>query len=301
MKTVQVLLSSYNGEKYIDEQIKSLIEQEGVKISILVRDDGSSDSTITKLEKWQKLGYITWYTGKNLKPALSFMDLVWNAPPADYYAFCDQDDVWDKNKLKVAIEMLEEYETDKPNLYFSRTKLVDANLNTIKASKRKSPKITLGSALIINPATGCTEVFNHRLIEILKQYSNTQIYMHDGWIYRVAVAIGANVVFDENAYISYRQHENNVVGGNSSFYKKYKRRIKNLILERNRIREMDAMQLLLGYEHLITEHKIEQIKLITEYRKSIITKIKLITSKEIKTNNLEYNVLFVIAVLFNAF
>lgn len=125
--------------------------------------------------------------------------------------------------------------------------------------------------------------------------------MHDGWIYRVAVAIGANVVFDENAYISYRQHENNVVGGNSSFYKKYKRRIKNLILERNRIREMDAMQLLLGYEHLITEHKIEQIKLITEYRKSIITKIKLITSKEIKTNNLEYNVLFVIAVLFNAF
>ena len=96
-KKVLILLSTYNGERYIKEQIESLLKQENVKVSILVRDDGSTDGTINILNEYQKQGKLKWYTGENLKPAKSFMNLVENAPEYEYYAFCDQDDVWLKD------------------------------------------------------------------------------------------------------------------------------------------------------------------------------------------------------------
>ena len=79
MKNVLVMLSTYNGEKYLREQIESVLKQENVKISILVRDDGSTDNTCNILEEYQKKGLLRWYTGKNLKPAKSFIDLIFHA------------------------------------------------------------------------------------------------------------------------------------------------------------------------------------------------------------------------------
>lgn len=294
-------MSTYNGETYLDEQIQSLVAQKNVELSILIRDDGSTDTTISKLSKYKSMGILDWYTGENLKSARSFMDLVKNVPKADYYAFCDQDDVWDSDKLESAIIMLEKFDDKIPSLYYSNTRLVDSNLTPIKTRNKSKPKITIGAALVNSSVAGCTEVFNHALLEVLRYYENKSIYMHDGWSYRVCMAIGGNVAFDENPHILYRQHSNNVFGGKSSFYKKYKRRFKNALIEKSRIRENYALELIKGYSDVIPEDNMKKIKKVAFYRKSFKNKIELVFDKEIKTNSFEHNFAFVCAVFFNAF
>ena len=123
MDKVVVLLSTYNGEKFLEEQLRSLQGQIGVDVTVLVRDDGSTDNTHAILDEWSKNGFLSWYTGPNLGPAKSFLDLLCNAPDADYYAFCDQDDVWHKDKVKT---FLCEINATKKDLYFSDGILVDA-------------------------------------------------------------------------------------------------------------------------------------------------------------------------------
>ena len=118
MKRVNVLLSSYNGEAFIEEQLQSVAAQEGVTTNIIVRDDGSTDGTRDILDRWQESGKLTWYGGDNIGWSDSFMHLLVHAPEADYYAFCDQDDIWMPDKLKVAVEHLERH-PDTPTLYCS--------------------------------------------------------------------------------------------------------------------------------------------------------------------------------------
>ena len=123
MNKVLILMSVYNGEKYLVEQIESLIHQERVDVSILVRDDGSSDGTIDILENYKTKGILDFYTGENLRPARSFMHLLFNAPDCDYYAFCDQDDVWLPEKLLVATDALKD--VNGPSMFYHAMDLVD--------------------------------------------------------------------------------------------------------------------------------------------------------------------------------
>ena len=220
---VCVLLSTYNGEKYIKEQLESLYSQEGVSLSLLVRDDGSVDSTCAVLDAEQAAGRLVWYTGKNLKPAFSFWNLLQKAPDAPFYAFCDQDDVWDNDKLKVAVDKLASA-GDAPALYFCQTRLVDASLNEIESVKI-SPLLTYDEALIYHFVTGCTMVINSAMREILLRYTPEFIRMHDIWIYNVAQAVGAKVFFDSIPHISYRQHGGNVIGQANSFKTVWKARV----------------------------------------------------------------------------
>ena len=111
MKNVTVLMSTYNGETYLKEQIDSILAQEGIRVKLLVRDDGSKDSTQQILDDYSKRGLLEWYKGENLKSARSFMNLVDTVSlDADYYAFSDQDDFWEKDKLSRAIDMLNQFD-----------------------------------------------------------------------------------------------------------------------------------------------------------------------------------------------
>ena len=94
MKKVLILMATYNGAKYLDEQIQSLIEQKNVQVDILVRDDGSTDNTIEVLNKWKEQNKLEWYKGKHLNVQFGFYDLMERARTrdVDYLAFCDQDD-----------------------------------------------------------------------------------------------------------------------------------------------------------------------------------------------------------------
>ena len=224
MKQVNILLSTYNGEKFIKEQLRSLLEQEGVRVNILVRDDGSSDHTQQILQEYQDKGLLEWYGGPNITTAYSFLNLMHRASESEYYAFCDQDDFWLKDKLQIAVEQLEQYPHDRPALYYGRARLVDQDLQPIKDSGTSSDKmLDFKSAVINSNATGCTMVFNKALLRIVKEKNPSYIAMHDGWIHKICIIMKGNIFYDEDVHILYRQHGGNVIGSSNSKW----RRIKN--------------------------------------------------------------------------
>lgn len=217
---VEVLMSTYNGGKYIKEQIDS-IRRQTIPVHITVRDDGSNDSTLKILDKYQNINVIK---GENKGATESFLTLIDLAPDADYYAFSDQDDVWDQDKLDKAISALKKYE-EEPTIYSGNTRLVDCDLSFIKCEKLY-PKTTLVSAMIKNYATGCTVVFNKKLMCELKKYHPVNIPFHDWWVNLVCLSIGGISLYDVEPHMNYRQHANNVVSGNDSQWKKWTSRIK---------------------------------------------------------------------------
>ena len=103
--SIIILMSTYNGEKYLKAQIESLLSQT-IKVEILVRDDGSTDSTQQILDDYAQRGMLKWYSGKNLGSGKSFFDLACKAPDADFYAFADQDDIWENKKVELAVQQL---------------------------------------------------------------------------------------------------------------------------------------------------------------------------------------------------
>lgn len=300
MEKVQVLLSTYNGEKYIKEQIESILNQKEVEVSLLIRDDGSTDKTIEIIQNLtSKNKNITFYKGENLGPARSFMDLLNKSEEVNYYAFADQDDVWKPKKIISAINMLKEKE-DKPSLYISALEIVDENLNFV-GIKKVNGNFTFEGEIIRNFATGCTQVLNKKLRDIIKNYNPSYIIMHDSWITRVCYAIGGNVVIDENTYIKYRQHSNNVMGYKDDSFKKLKRQFKIAFIDKISMRVNIAKELKNGYEKMLTKDAKEVVENLINYQKDIKAKIWLLKNKKFRTNNFKLNTKMKIFIILNKF
>jgi len=296
LEKVLVLLSTYNGEKYLDEQLSSLKSQTDVDVDILVRDDGSKDRTNDILDEWQKDGYLSWYKGENLKPAKSFMHLIYNAPNYDYYAYCDQDDVWDFDKLKVAIEIIKKYPADKETLYSSTLKVVDEKLNFLYVKEIRKPYL-LGESLIRNNVVGCTMVFNRKLLETLRTYKPEYIEMHDSWTYRVCIAVGGNAIIDNIPHINYRQHENNVFGSSIGKINRINNRVKLTLSGRSYRCLQTARELYQGYRESMSDRDKRLLLKVISYNKSFKNKIMLILDKDIRVGKLYQKILFVLDVL----
>ena len=215
MKKVQILMSTYNGEKYVDEQINSLLQQDHTNLEILIRDDGSKDSTVSILEKYNReYPNINLIIGENKGVISSFFELAMKASKeADYFAFCDQDDYWKPQKISRAVNLLDKEAPETPLLYFSRLDIADEHLNILKQSPIPPRGASIENALIQNIATGCTIVFNKKLLDTFKsQLPNVnQVTMHDSWFYLLATALG-KIVYDDQSQILYRQHSSNVLG-----------------------------------------------------------------------------------------
>ena len=210
---VTILLSTYNGSKYLRYQLDSLYVQTYPDIQIWVRDDGSSDSTRVMLESEQAQGRLALLGGcDNLGPAKSFFELLKNAAATetDYVAFCDQDDVWDPGKVARAVSMLTNVPAGMPAMYCSRLELVDENLCHL-AYTESPRKIGFGNALVESVAVGCTMVLNRKAVDLIAKNLPDRVVIHDWWCYLVVSCLG-EVVFDESAPIKYRQHEANTIG-----------------------------------------------------------------------------------------
>lgn len=227
MKRIQVLLSAYNGENYIAEQIKSILRQKYVQVSLLIRDDGSEDATWKILSEYAaKHRNVCVYAGKNIGTQKSYFDLLAHADSdMDYFAFSDQDDVWHTHKLRRAVEILSQETENKPLLYASNVICASEDLRIktrIYRLKRKHP--SFGNALVENICTGCTEVFNKQLLELVRMHPPGCAILHDWWFYMTAACFG-KVCFDEKAYILYRQHAHNQVGMQATQWNRWKRRM----------------------------------------------------------------------------
>ena len=202
MKSVCVLLSTYNGEKFLSEQLESLSRQEKVNLSVFIRDDGSSDNTINIIKDYiKKDSRFSYYIGENVGPSKSFIDLIKKSDKYDFYAFCDQDDVWDADKLSVAIEKLNIHDSSKPNLYFSNLRIVDKDLIFIRNSNTKPlTNKRKYSALIEGMGVGCTMVFNYKTKILIENYCHNNYYMHDGFLYLLCNILG-NIIYDFELHI----------------------------------------------------------------------------------------------------
>jgi len=210
MTKILVLLSTWNGERYLPAQIASLLAQRVPgDLLILIRDDGSSDDTVGLIQRLDD-PRIRLVEGNNLGPRGSFLALLRMAQQegADFVSLCDQDDVWDPDKLGRAISMLG---SEQPGLYSSSLNLVDDNLEPIGVFAHPGNR-SFVSTLLCNYVTGCTCVMNGRFIEQLPFPENAdQIIMHDWWLASIATLRG-QVVYDRQSFIGYRQHAANHVG-----------------------------------------------------------------------------------------
>ena len=218
--TVAVLLATYNSENYIREQIASLLKQSYENISIIISDDSSSDSTPNILEEYKN-------TYKNisiikselpLKSAqANFWFLLKNAPQADYYMFCDHDDVWCEDKIQKTLAKMQEIEDKNlPALVHTDLFVVDKDKKVLSSSmfytQNLSKEQTLSQALIQNNVTGCTAMINSPLRNLALKKQNTEnMLMHDWYLSILCLATGKMGFVDESL-ILYRQHGNNEVG-----------------------------------------------------------------------------------------
>ncbi|MEF7439052.1 glycosyltransferase family 2 protein [Paenibacillus lautus] len=229
MKKVQVLLSAYNGEQYISEQIQSILHQTHAAVSILIRDDGSTDKTMQLLDQWVTThpDKIKLIKGTNVGVVSSFFELLRAADAeADYYCFCDQDDVWLDHKVEHAIARLDSsIYTEVPSMVFTSTYLTDDKLNRKGAwPKPPAQEPSFFNALYENIAIGATITMNRSARNLFinsKSVDSQKVLMHDWWFYLLVSAFGT-VIYDNKPSMLYRQHNNNVVGGSNSIVGKLK-------------------------------------------------------------------------------
>ncbi|GLV23527.1 glycosyl transferase family 2 [Sphingobium sp. TomMM35A] len=229
---VVVLLSTYNGAAYLQEQLESLRAQEGVLVHLHARDDGSTDDTCAILQRFPEvLGEPAEFSsGPNLGVSASFLQLLRTAPDADYYAFCDQDDVWLPDKLARAVTALAHEEG--PALYCSNMTLVDADLGIIGVPSPHRD-LRFEHLLFENFATGCTILLNPAARALINNCppANGAIMMHDWWCALIVSALG-RVHYDPQPRILYRQHGGNVVGLDASWAAQKMKQISRLLRQR---------------------------------------------------------------------
>lgn len=215
VKKVQILMSTYNGEEYIREQLDSILAQSYPDVDILIRDDGSSDDTFVILKEYEEMHQnIRAYQGKNIGVNKSFFELL-KKSDADYVGFCDQDDYWLPEKIEVAVKQLESMEG--PALYCGTKTLVDENLEVLESQQSVDMVPGFGNAAIESICSGCTTLMNLELSSIIKERLPHDVIHHDWWCYMVATYLGS-MYYDKKSYIYYRQHSGNEVGASGSAF-----------------------------------------------------------------------------------
>lgn len=207
---IQILLSTFNGEKFLARQLDSLLNQDYPDFEIRVRDDGSSDKTCDILSEYQaKHSNISVVFAENIGVTRSYFELIKQAN-ADFYALCDQDDIWLPEKLSRGLAVIRQCNNASFSLYCSALQFVDADLSRIGATV--SPRYQcLENAVMENIATGCTVIFGQSLRTLFLQATPEKMHMHDWWLYLLACSFG-NIVFDPQSLVLYRRHEDTVTG-----------------------------------------------------------------------------------------
>jgi glycosyltransferase involved in cell wall biosynthesis len=216
---VAVLLATYNGDRFLGEQLESLRRQQVGQIDIWASDDGSTDGTIDILQAAQKSwtpGRFQIVEGPRAGFAENFRSLILNpAIAADYYAFCDQDDLWDDDKLAVAVNWLESLPSGKAGVYCSRTRIVNLEGKPVGLSPLFLRPPSFRNAVVQSIAGANTIVLNRSAWLLIEQACRENAFVsHDWWTYLIVTGAGGDVHYSPQPHIGYRQHSHNIVGSN---------------------------------------------------------------------------------------
>lgn len=250
----------------------SLICQDYPHVEILIRDDASQDETVKTLENYvaentnislikgeKNLGFIASY--------FKLLSVIENK--FDYIAFCDQDDVWEIDKISVAVRFMDKFSDDTPLLYSSRLEIVDRNLNFLCYSNIPQKKLDFNNALVECPINGCTMMINkaaHQLFSIFPDYT----YSHDWWIYLVVSAFG-EVKYDSCSKILYRQHADNVYGLPKNIFFNLKLKLIRFFKQgKNQPIMQQAKEFKKLYGSLLSDDKYNHLTKLLNYDDSIV-------------------------------
>lgn len=223
---VYVFMSTFNGEKYIQTQIDSIIKQKDVDVHLWIRDDESTDGTVDIINNNVNSGKVTLITGENLGFEKSFAVISRINNEADYFAFSDQDDEWDLDRLDRAIKYLSKY--DGPALYGSNLWITDEDLNIEKSLYTRDETKRISYLMCKYGIFGenmyaCTMVWNKGLQSILMEHVPNVRVSQDVWTQLVAEIVGAKVMFDPKETIKHRIHRNNTAGIAKSNFQRLKK------------------------------------------------------------------------------
>lgn len=213
--TVGILMATFNGARFLDEQLLSIERQSHADWHLSVSDDGSTDATRDIIEAFRcdHPGQVEIVAGPGKGFAANFLSLVQSpGVKADYWAFCDQDDHWYDDKLQRAVQWLDQAPATLPALYCSRTRLIDADGRSLGLSPDWSRTISFRNALVQNIASGNTMVFNESARDLLSGFALVDAPFHDWLLYLVVTGCGGRVLFDHVPQVDYRQHGGNAMG-----------------------------------------------------------------------------------------
>ncbi len=300
---IAVLMSTYNGELYIKEQIESILRQKNVEVYLYIRDDGSTDRTEQIVRKYTGENNVFYKKGKqNLGPGKSFMHLLYTVGKIDdyqYYAFADQDDIWLEEKLISAVNMLDNDYI--PQLYCSN-QIIYENEREKGLRFKELPDLSLIGHLTRSDISGCTMVLNRRLAEeiIKKKCPERDILnlrLHDTFIFLTAALIG-EIKYDNNSYIRYRIHADNTVGiKKKTVFGRIGRALKRGMPYKNL--RMKTAKFLLDNYSICDQEQREIVEKFATYRSGLSKRIKLIKDGRVCKASGEKRWLFILKVLIN--
>ena len=301
MKSVQVLLSSYNGEKYIARQIDSILAQESVDIHLLIRDDGSKDGTRAILSDYESRfpERIKVVTGDNLGYKKSFLTLIRLAGDYDYYAFADQDDYWLSDKESSSIAEMETDPEDIPKLAQVDFVVTDENLKPVVPAPvhpelcvEEHDRIYVGEFF-----QGCLMTWNRKAMELLKSYTPKGDYSHDHWIGKVIYLLG-RVYFVPQKEMDYTRHGDNTSVSNDLMRTRWLR-VKALFSGGKSVYYNMGQDLLDGYRSLLSPHDFRMCEDFARYKHSFSAKRRLLMNGNLRRTSFMATVLYKFCILIN--
>ncbi|MBU3641081.1 glycosyltransferase family 2 protein [Polynucleobacter sp. Fuers-14] len=267
---VAILLCTYNGERFLAEQLDSLEAQTHQNWVLIVGDDGSKDGTLDILLKYQSKwpqGKMAIRNGPQKGFCQNFLSLACDSEiKADYYAFCDQDDVWLPEKLTVALQTITANQNIYvPFIYCGRTTYVTEQLKPCGISPLFVFPPSFRNALVQSIAGGNTMVFNLAAKLLIEKAGPLNVPSHDWWVYQLISGAEGDVFYDPVPYLLYRQHNGALVGGNNSFSAKMER-VK--ILWQGRFQDWNSQNItaLKEVRHLLVKNHQEILKMFEALR-----------------------------------
>jgi glycosyltransferase involved in cell wall biosynthesis len=243
MSSVAILLCTFNGARFLPAQLSSLARQSFTNWRLFVSDDGSTDETLTIVAQHKdRLGTapVDIRDGPRQGFVRNFLSLACDPSIAgDYFAYCDQDDVWQPDKLSRAAAWLDTRPPHMPAMYCSRTMLIDEDGRPCGYSRAYRRTPSFRNALVQSIASGNTIVFNDAARRLLIAAGGTaKVPSHDWWTYLLTTGAGGDVHYDQIPQVQYRMHGENVIGTNAGL----RNRIRRLyLLSRGRFQRWSEM------------------------------------------------------------
>ncbi len=216
-----ILLATYNGSRFLREQLDSIINQTYQSYTLYIHDDGSTDDTVKIIREYASHNAHILFLEDPCRNrgAKGSFEWLMSQVEADLYMFCDQDDVWMPKKIEWTIELIEKHalSLDKPFVIFSDLAIVDENLTVIQPAMMKFQHLDKivekdkAHLWCSNYVTGCTMLFNRRTRNLSLPFPQP-VTMHDAWVALIALSKGGELLFVNRPTILYRQHASNTIG-----------------------------------------------------------------------------------------